>query len=118
MDKGKIIIIGAGSDNPALKKALEEHLKHGEEVIFIDSHKDFKMHEIGTTVRSEDIIKAIESIPRENKPRTLSEIIKEDLAKPFVITNYREEQQEVKFYPGNNHGPIGAILGNKKRKRK
>jgi homospermidine synthase len=117
MSKNQIIVIGAGSiSNDVVRTALEKHLKNGEEIIFIDSHKDAKMHEIGTTVNSEDIIKALESIPRENKPRPLSEIVKED-PKPYILTNYREEALKPYIHE-ENHGPIGAILGNKKRKRK
>lgn len=113
MSKNQIIVIGAGSiSNDAVRTALEKHLKNGEEIIFIDSHKDAKMQGIGTTINSEDIIKALESIPRENKPRPLSEIVKEDLAKPFIFSNPREAELKP-FFPSGS--PINAVTTHKKK---
>lgn len=112
MDKNKIIVVGVGSGNDAIRMALEKHLKNGEEIIFVDSHKDAEMHEIGTVVTNEDIIKALESIPKESKPRPLSEILKED-PKPFILTAPKEGVIKP-FFPEFN-SPINAITTHKKK---
>lgn len=110
-----VIIIGSGADNDRLEIIKAKLEKIGHEVIIVNSKEEaFNLR--GAIITNEDLVKAFESVPKENKPLPLSEILKED-PKPFVLQNYHKHNLEPCIHE-ENHGPIGAILGNKKRRRK
>jgi len=129
MKKDKIIVIGAEGMGTATRIAIEKLLQSQKAIIFLGHGLEMNERDVteriskmigvsteGTKVYGPEIAKTLEDVPRENKPRPLSEILKED-PKPFVLQNYHKHNLEPYIHE-ENHGPIGAILGNKKRGRK
>lgn len=109
----KVIIIGSGMDNGSLEMIKTKFEKIGHEVIIVNSKED-ALNLSGTTITNEDLIKAFEEAPSMSS-KLSSKLYEEP--KPFILKSYHSEPLNP-IIREENHGPIGAIFRNNKKRRR